>query len=126
MANLLETLRVLVLSRGPSSVWLYDVLGFRPRARQYVAEGWQVLDALAEGRFDLVVVDGRGLALHPVQLVAMVRAAGAATPFVLVCDGADEHLRRHLPGLDAVAVIERRGKAAPAAASSATPVRACS
>lgn len=127
MANLLETLRVLVLSRGPSSVWLYDVLGFRPRMRQYVAEDWQVLDALAEGRFDLVVVDLRGLAMQPMQLVAMVRTAGRSTPFVLVTDGADDELRRHVPRHDAVALIERRAAAAPAAATvPPTPVRACS
>ena len=125
MANLLETLRVLVLSRGPSSVWLYDVLGFRPRMRQYVGQDWQVLDALAEGFFDLVVVDVRGLAMHPMQLVAMVRTTGRATPFVLVSDGVDEHLRRHLPRHDAVALIERRTTAA-AAPAPATPARACS
>jgi CheY-like chemotaxis protein len=124
MANLLETLRVLVLSHGPSSVWLHDVLGFRPRMRQYVAEDWQVLDALADGCFDLVVVDLRGLAMHPMQLVAMVRTAGRTTPFVLVSDDADEHLRRHVPRHDAVALIERRVAVTPAAV--ATPVRACS
>ena len=123
MANLLETLRVLVLSRGPSSVWLYDVLGFRPKLRQYVAQEWQVLDALAEGFFDLVVVDVHSTEMHPTQLVAMVRAAGQATPFVLVSEGAaDERLRRHAARQDAVALIERRRAGAPAP----TPALACS
>jgi hypothetical protein len=128
MANLLETLRVLVLSHGPSSVWLYDVLGFRPRLRQYVAEDWQVLDALADGSFDLVVVDVRGLAIDPTQLVAMVRTTGRSTPFVVVSDGIDEHLRHHLPRHDAVALIERRAAALDPAAATVppTPVRACS
>ena len=79
--------KVLVLSRGPSNSWLSDVLGFHPEVLELVTEDWQLFDALADGGYDVVVVDPRGAKLAPAQLVAMVRTTGRETPFVIVGDG---------------------------------------
>ena len=112
-ASLVETLRVLVLSRRPSSVRLHEVLGFRPRVRQNVAEDWQVLEALADGWWNLVVAELSGSSIHGLQLVAMVRTAGRPTPFVLVADHVDDGLRAQVARLEGVELVERNARLAP-------------
>jgi hypothetical protein len=102
--------RVLVQTGQASSAWLDDLLGFRPMVRQLVSEPWQVLDALADGGFDLVVVDADSLvvALRGLQLVACARTAGAPTPFVLVTDACDVRLRALAAPLVGVSFVQRR------------------
>ena len=101
------SLRVLVKSPRPSSSWLVDVLGWRPMVRQVVRDAWEVLEALAEGWFDLVVADVGSAGAQGLQLAAMARAAGEHTPFLLVAERLDDRLIAQAARLEDVALVAR-------------------
>jgi CheY-like chemotaxis protein len=69
--------------------------------------GWELLLRLADDRpYDLVVASRSLPGLEGVQILAMLRAAGAHVPFVLVAPFCDGRLRARVARLPSVALIE--------------------
>jgi CheY-like chemotaxis protein len=61
--------------------------------------GWELLAVLAdEGPFDLVITDVRMPAPSGVHVVTMARAAGLATPFLVITAFPDDAVRRAVDG----------------------------
>ena len=75
--------------------WLRALLERRGARIEEAASGWEVLYQLADHAFDLVITDVRMPMPNGVGVLSMARAAGIATPFLVITAFAD-------PGLGAV------------------------
>lgn len=65
--------------------WLRAVLSQRAQVLREAASGWELLHILShDGPFDLVITDVRMPAPSGLNVVAMARAAGLVTPFLII------------------------------------------
>lgn len=81
--------------------WLYVVLAEMGAAVRMAASGWELLALMAEERADLVISDIRMPMPRGIDALAMARAAGVTTPFVLITAFADPSIREAARGLRA-------------------------
>jgi CheY-like chemotaxis protein len=65
-----------------------------------VGDGEQLLDALTEAPYDVIVTDHRMPHGDGIDVIAALRAAGAETPVLLITGHADEELRARADDLE--------------------------
>jgi CheY-like chemotaxis protein len=75
--------------------WLRAVLTVHAAVLREAASGWELLEVLStDGPFDLVITDVRMPAPSGLHVVTMARAAGLATPFLLITAFPQEQIHR--------------------------------
>jgi CheY-like chemotaxis protein len=101
--------RVLVADDDPEFVHYARIclalVGIRDVVK--VGSGLEALEALADELtgFDLVIADVRMPTLSGIQLLAMARTAGCATPFAIITAYADSRVVHTVRALDAVLLL---------------------
>jgi DNA-binding response OmpR family regulator len=91
----MTTLRVIVADDDPAMRgWLVAVLRRKGATIISAASGWELLSLLAdEHACDLVISDVRMPLPGGLHALAMARAAGVSTPFLLITAFADDQIR---------------------------------
>jgi CheY-like chemotaxis protein len=81
----IEGLRLVVVDDDAEMrSWLRVILERRGASVEEAASGWEMLHLLAERSFDLVITDVRMPMPNGIGVLAMARAAGVTTPFLVI------------------------------------------